>query len=113
MKRADGDLLSSLSPFILEGMALMVFLNQLWSEHVSLRLPRIVCRGITLPLDKVLEITLPPEVAMIDDGLDLEFFLSINEVWGRFREVVPVLSGFSERHQETGMKDVMNGPGRG
>ena len=50
---------------------------------------------------------------MIDDGLDLEFFLSINEVWVRFREVVPVLSGFSERHQETGMKDVMNGPGRG
>ena len=49
---------------------------------------------------------------MIDDSLDLEFFFSINDVWGRSWKVVSVLVGFSERRQEAGVKDVMNGPGR-
>ena len=53
------------------------------------------------------------KMAMIDDGFDLEFFLSINDVWGRPWKVASVLVSFPERHQEAGMEDVMNGPGRG
>ena len=53
-----------------------------------------------------------PKVAMIDDSLDLEFFFSINDVWGRSWKVVSVLVGFSEWRQEAGVKDVMNGPGQ-
>ena len=52
-----------------------------------------------------------PEVAMIDDGLDFEFFLSINDIWGRFWEVIPVWSGLLEWREQSGVKDVMDGPG--
>ena len=91
----------------------MVFLDQLRSEYISLVFPGVVSRGIPFPLDEILQISSSPEVAMIDDGLDLEFFFSINDVWGRPREVVPILVSFSKRRQETGMEDVMNGPGWG
>ena len=51
-----------------------------------------------------------PEVTMINDGLDLEFLLSVDDVWGWSREVVAVLGSFPERRQEAGMKYVMDGP---
>ena len=94
-------------------MVSMVFLYQLWGKDVLLMFPGIVSRGISLPLDKILEVSLLPKVTMIDDGLDLEFFLPINDVWGRSWEVIPVLAGFLERRQETGVEDVMNSPGWG
>ena len=91
---------------------LMVFLNQLRGEYVSLVFPGIVSRGISLPLDEILEVSSLSEVAMINDGLDFILLFSINDVWGRVRKVVPILTSFSERRQETGVEDVMNGPGR-
>ena len=91
----------------------MVFLDQLRSEYISLVFPGVVSRGIPFPFDKILQVSSPPEVVMIDDGLDLEFFFPINDVWGRPWKVVPVLVSFSERRQETDMEDVMNGPGWG
>ena len=90
----------------------MVFLNQLRSEHVSLVFPGVVSGGIALPLDKVLEVSPFPKVAMIDDGLDLVFLFSINDVWGRTWEIISILTSFPERCQKSGMKDVMDGPGR-
>ena len=75
--------------------------------------PGIVCRGISLPLDEILKVSSFPEISVIDDGLDLIFFLSINDVWGRTWEIVSVLSGLSERRQKAGVEDVMNGPGWG
>ena len=113
MKGADRDLTSRSSPFILEGMAPVVFLDQLRSEYVSLVFPGVVSCGISFPLDKVLEVSPLPKVTMINDGLDLEFFFSINDVWGRSWKVVPVLVSFPERRQKPGMEDIMNGPGRG
>ena len=77
----------------------MIFLDQLWSEYISLMFPGIVSRGISLPLDKVLEISSLTEIAMIDDGLDFVLLFSINDVWGRTWEIVPILTGFSERRQ--------------
>ena len=52
-------------------------------------------------------------MAMIDDGLDLVFFLSIDDVWGGTREIIPVLMGFLERRQKPGVKYVVDGPGWG
>ena len=91
----------------------MIFLNQLWSKYILLTFPQIVSCGIPFPLDEVLEITSPPKVAMIDDGLNLTFLFSINDIWGRFRKVVSVLGGFLEQCQKAGVEDVMNGPGWG
>ena len=67
---------------------------------------------VPFPFHKVLEITASFKMAVIDDGLDFKFFFSINDVWGRSREVVPVLMGLFEYGQETCMEDVMDGPGR-
>ena len=112
MEGADRDLSSRSSPFILEGVTFMVFLNQLRSKHVPSEFPGVVSGGISLPFDKVLEVSPLPKVTMIDDGLDFIFLFSINDVWGRTWKIVSVLTSFSKRGQESGMKDVMNGPGR-
>ena len=97
MERADRDSTLGSSPFILEGMALVIFLNQSWSEYISLVFPGVVSRGISLPLDEVLKVSPLSKIAMVDNGLDFVFFLSINDVWGRTREVVPVLVSFPKR----------------
>ena len=77
----------------------VIFLDQLWSEYISLMFPGIVSRGISFPLDKVLEISPLPEIAMIDDGLDFVLLFSINDVWGRTWKIVPILTSFSKRRQ--------------
>ena len=74
--------------------------------------PGVVSRGISLPFDEVLKVSPLPEIAMIDDGLDLVLFFSIDDVWGRTWKIVSILASFSERRQEPGVEDVMNGPGR-
>ena len=94
-------------------MTLVVLLDQLRGEHILLVFPGTVSRGISFPLDKILKVSSLAEIAMIDDGLDLILFFSINDVWGGTREVVSILVSLFERRQESGVEDVMNGPGRG
>ena len=77
----------------------MIFLDQLWSEYISPMFPGIVSRGISLPLDEVLEIPSLPEMAVIDDGFDFVLLFSINDVWGRTWKIVPILTSFPERRQ--------------
>ena len=113
MERTDRDSASRSFPFILEGMAPMIFLDQLRGKYVLLAFPGVVSRGISLPLDKVLKVSSLSEITMISDGLDLVFFLSIDDVWGRTWKIVSVLASFLEQCQEPGVEDVMNGPGRG
>ena len=90
----------------------MVFSNQLRGEYISLVFPGVVSRGIPLPLDEILKVSFPPKMTMINDGLDFVLLLSINDVWGRVRKVVPILTSFPERGQKTGVEDVMDSPGR-
>ena len=113
MERADRDSTLGSFPFILEGVAPVIFLNQLRSEYISLTFPGVVSRGISLPFDEILKVSPLSKIAMVDNGLDFVFFLSINDVWGRTREIVPVLVSFPKRCQKAGVKDVMNGPGWG
>ena len=99
MEGADRDLASGSPPFILEGVTPVIFLDQLWSEYISLMFPGIVSRGISLPLDEILEISPLPEIAVIDDGLDFVLLFSVDDVWGRTRKIVPILTSFLERRQ--------------
>ena len=69
----------------------MILSDQLGGEYILMVFPRIICIRISLPFHKVLEITASSKMVMIDDGLDLEFFFPINDVWGWSREVVSVL----------------------
>ena len=112
MERADRDSALRSSPFILEGVAPVIFLDQLWGEYISLVFPGVVSRGISFPLDEVLKVSPLSEITMIDDGLDFVLLFSINDVWGRTWKIVSILTSLSERRQESGVEDVMNGPGR-
>ena len=98
MEGADRDLTSRSFPFILEGVTLVVFLNQLRGKYISSMFPGVVSRGISLPLDEILKVSPLPEIAMIDDGLDFILLFSINDVWGGTWKVVSVLTGFPEWH---------------
>jgi hypothetical protein len=73
--------------------------------------PRIVSAGIALPFDEILESLRFPMKAVSGDGLDLEFFFSINDLWKRARIVIPILLSLLIWGQESGVEDVMDGPG--
>ena len=75
------------------------------------RLPRVVCIWISLPLDKILELSFTSKMTVINDGLDLVFFGVFDKVRRWSRVVVPVFYGFAIRGQEGCVEHVMNGPG--
>jgi hypothetical protein len=75
--------------------------------------PCVVCIGITLPFDEVLELLFTSEVTVIDDGFDFVFFGVFDKVRRWPRVVVPVFYGFAIRSQKGCVKYVMNGPGCG
>ena len=52
-------------------------------------------------------------ITVIHNGFHLEFLLSVDEVRGWPRVVDPVLIGLLIRGQQTRVKYVMDGPGRG
>ena len=84
--------------------------NQLIGEYIAVTLPGIVSLGISLPLDQVLKSSPFPKVAVISDGLDFIFLLSVDDVWGRSREVGSILFRFLVRGQKAGVEDVVYGP---
>ena len=72
----------------------MVLTDQLISEDITMVFPSIVCLGVSLPFDQVLQSLPSPEMAMISDGLDFIFFFSVNDIWGWPWEVGSVLFCF-------------------
>ena len=75
--------------------------------------PRVVCIGIALPLDKILELSLTSKVTVINDGLDFVFFGVFDKVRRWPRVVGPMFYGFAIGGQEGCVEHVMNGPGCG
>jgi len=49
---------------------------------------------VSFPLDEVLYLTLTPKHAVIENGLDLVFLFSIDQVRGWFDEVWPISGSF-------------------
>ena len=76
-------------------------------------LPCVICIGISLPLDKILELSFTSEVMVINDGLDFVFFGVFDKVRRWSRIVSPVFYSFAIRGQKGCVEDVMDGPGRG
>ena len=93
----DVDPPTRLSPFNLWWMCLVILTDQLIGEYIAVILPGIVSFGVSLPFDQILESSPFPKMAMIPDGLDFIFLFSINDVWGRSREVGSVLFRFLVR----------------
>ena len=69
----------------------VIFPDQFGGKDLISRLPCVVSRGITLPLDQVLKSPFLTKVTVINDFFDFEFLEVVHEVRGRSREVVPVL----------------------
>ena len=75
--------------------------------------PRIVCIGVALPFDKILELSFTSEVTVINDSLDLVFSGVFDKVRRWPRVVGPMFYSFAIRGQEGCVEDVMDGPGCG
>ena len=85
-------------------------MNQLVGEHIAVVFPGVIGLGVSLPLNQVLENPPFPKMAVVSDGLDFVLFFSINDVWGRSREVGSVLFCFVIRGQEAGVEHIMYCP---
>ena len=75
--------------------------------------PGVVSFGVSSPFDQVLEDSPSPKVAMVPDGLDFILFFSVDDVWGRSREIGSVLFCFLVRGQKAGVENVVYCPGWG
>jgi hypothetical protein len=67
---------------------------QFRGEHLFLGFPRIVSRGIPFPLDEVLKFAPFPKEPVPHDGLDFEFFFSVDHFGRWAAEVGPVFFCF-------------------
>ena len=114
---SDGDSVFLSPSFILfEGrqwVSPVICLGQRGCMYVVSCFPRVVCIGIALPLDKILELSFTSEVTVINDGLYFVLFGVFDKVRWWPRVVGPMLRGFTIRGQEGRMKDVMDSPGCG
>ena len=113
-RRADGHLASIARPFNdFHWASLVVPRDHFWGENLFRRFPRIVRVRVPLPLDQILKSPISPVIAVVRNGLHLELLFSVDKVRGWSRVVGPVLIGLLIRGQQTCVKYVMDGPGRG
>ena len=91
----------------------MIPRDQFWGKDLFRWFPRIVRVGVPLPLDQVLKSPVPSMITVVRNGFHFEFLLPINKVRRRPRVIGPVLIGLLIRGQQTCVKYVMDGPGRG
>jgi len=91
-------------------LAPLVLSYQLWGLDVVSWFPGIITFGVALPLDKVLQLFLPPLTSVASDGLDLILFFIVDKVrWGS-REVFSIFFCLYVRGQEGGVEYRVDGP---
>ena len=56
-------------------MTLVIPFYQVLRVYIFGGLPRIVSRWVSLPFDQILQLAPTPMMSVVDDGLDLVFFL--------------------------------------
>ena len=88
----------------------MVFLYQIIRVYVLGGFPRIIRRWIALPFDQILQPALTPVMSVIDNGLDLVFLFTLNQVRWWTHEVGSVGSGLLIGQEEGGVEYVMDAP---
>ena len=101
LEGADGDF-AFLSPsFILfkgrQWILPMVGLGQCGRVYMVSCFPRVVCIGVTFPLDKILKLSFTSEITVINDGLDFVFFGVFDKVRWWPRVVGSMLRGLAIR----------------
>ena len=91
----------------------MVLGDKLGRKYLVRGFPCVVCFGVSLPFDEVLQLLRSPKVAVVPDLLHLKFHFAFYHVRRGPRVVDPVFCRFAVRGQQGGMEDVMDGPGWG
>ena len=84
-------------PFIRQRVCLVVLTYQLIGEDIAAIFPSVIGLGVSFPLDQVLQNLPFPKSSVISDGLDFILLFSVDDVWGRSREVGSVLFRFMIR----------------
>jgi hypothetical protein len=85
---------------LIPGVSSMISAYQSGGEHLRHQLPGIVCCGVPLPANQVLQLTPPPEEVMPHDRLDLIFFISVYHFWGWSVDIGPVFTRLAIRGQQ-------------
>ena len=75
----------------------MIGLDQCGCMYMVSCFPCVVCIGIALPLDEILQLSFTSEVSVINDGLDFVFFGVFDKVRRWPRVVGPVFRGLAIR----------------
>jgi hypothetical protein len=91
----------------------MIFLHKFWGEDLVMGFPCVVCLGVTLPFDQILQSFDAPIMAVACDGFHFIFFFPLHEVRWWFHKVDPVLIGLLIGVQKRCMKHIVDCPGRG
>src|SRR5712692_9031445 len=74
-------------PFILEGIALMILLEKVWSVNVLGWFPSVIAFRVPFPLHKVLEHSRLPMTSVVDQVFNLVFFSPLDQVRWRLQEI--------------------------
>src|SRR5258708_38844713 len=64
--------------FILEGVVLVIFFEEVWGMNVLKGLPGVVTFGVSFPVLKVLERSVPSMTSVVDQMLHLVFLCRLN-----------------------------------
>ncbi len=83
-----------------KGVLLVIGFNELYRMDLVSWFPSVIGFRVALPFDQVLEGSRLPRMSVINDLLDLVFFLSFDEVWRRSRIVGSVCCHFAIRGQK-------------
>ncbi len=83
-----------------KGVLSVIGFNELYHVDLVSWFPSVIGFRVALPFDQVLEGSRPPRMLVINDLLDLVFFLSFNEVWRRSRIVGSMCHHFTIRGQK-------------
>jgi len=88
----DAFLLGDLAPFILEGVLLVIGVNEMWGMDLVSWFPGVVHFRIPYPFDEILEGSRPAGAPVVDDLFDLVFFFSFDKV-RRWSQIVGSMCG--------------------
>ena len=106
-------LLKEPSSYMLKGVTLVIFLENLRSLDVLDGLPGVIAFGVPLPFDQILQFPSPAVTSMVSNCLDFVFFSIIDKVRRWPREVLSVLLRLFVGHEEGGVEGGVYGPLRG
>jgi hypothetical protein len=86
--------------YAVEGVALVIFLYQVWHLQVGHGFTSIIAFGVASPLDQILQLFLPSMTSVAPNGLDFVLFFTFYQVQGWPRVVLAMFFCFNIRGKD-------------